>query len=147
MKWRVRQRLAVTGAVVAAALMACTGKPSARAMEVRQWTNDMAFRISSDPVPPKALERIRYKVVVTDKESGQPIDGGEGRIFATSRDGASTHDGFAKGAEPGTYYANLFFVTAGDWVIGLEFRRDSTRTLERTQDWPQDVAPADEPGT
>lgn len=133
--------------VLCAIIGACDSQPSGRALEIRHWTDDMAFRVSSDPIPPRALERIRYKVVVTDKESGQPIEGGEGRLFASSRDGASTHDGLAKGPEPGTYYANLFYVTAGDWVIGLEFRRDSTRRLERTQDWPQDVRAAAEPGS
>ena len=79
-----------------------------------------------------------YKVLIRDRESRQPIEGGEGQIFANNRDGASTWDGLAKGPEIGTYYGKLNFVTAGDWAIAIRFRRDSTARLERT-DWMQDV--------
>ena len=124
-------------AVVAA--IACT--PSAPRNDIRQWTDDMMFRISPEPSPPRAREKVRYKVVVLDKESREPIEHGEGRIFAMNADSAQTWDGLAKGPEPGTYYANLSFVTAGMWAIGLEFRRDSTRRIER-MDWTQDVRAA-----
>lgn len=120
-------------------VIACT--PSAPRQDIRQWTDDMMFRISPEPSPPRAREKVRYRVVVLDKESRQPIEYGEGRIFAMNADSAKTWDGLAKGPEPGTYYANLNFVTAGQWAIGLEFRRDSTRRLER-MDWTQDVRAA-----
>lgn len=113
-----------------------------RAEEIRQWTDDMAFRISVVPAPPVSEEVTLFKIVVRDKESGQPIQTGEGRIFATSQDRAQTGDGLAKGAEVGTYYAHVRFPVAGDWAIGLQFRRDSTTKLERTQDWQQQVLPA-----
>ena len=121
------------------AAIACT--PSGPRNDIRQWTEDMMFRISPEPSPPRAREKVRYKVVVLDKESRQPIEHGEGRIFAMNADSARTWDGLAKGPEPGTYYANLNFVTAGQWAIALEFRRDSTRRLER-MDWTQDVRAA-----
>lgn len=112
--------------------------PSQQDLSIRQWTDDMAFRINSDPVPPHAREKVRYKIQVRDSKTGEPVEGGEGRIFASSRDGASTWDGLAKGEELGTYYGTLRYVTAGEWAVALQFRRDSTRKLQR-MDWMQEV--------
>lgn len=123
-------------ALAALALAACEQKP--RAMENRQWSDTFAFRISVEPSPPRAIEDAMYKVVVQDKKTGEPIETGEGRIFATSKDGANTDDGLAKGKEVGTYYGRLFFATTGDWAVALQFRRDSTQRLERV-DWVQSV--------
>ena len=109
--------------------------------DVRMWTDSLAFRISTDPLPPRARERILYKVVVRDKDSGRPIEGGEGRVFAMNRDSTQIWDGLEPGPELGTYYATLNFITAGEWAIGLQFRKDSTRALER-MDWMQDVRAA-----
>ena len=53
---------------------ACDRTP--RVPELRQFTEDLTFRISSDPMPPRAREPILYKVVVRDKESGAPIENG-----------------------------------------------------------------------
>jgi hypothetical protein len=106
--------------------------------DLRHWTKDMSFRVSMDPMPPVARTKIRYKVVVRDKESGQPIENGEGRLFATSRDGINTWDALLPGDEPGAYYAELNYLTAGDWAIAIQFRRDSLSRLERI-DWMQGV--------
>jgi hypothetical protein len=111
----------------------------------RGFTEHYSMRISSDPVPPHARERTLFKVVVRDKESGQPIEGGEGILYAETRDGAKTWDSFEPGPELGTYYATLNFVVAGDWAMGLRFRRDSTQKLEQV-DWTQEVR-AERPGT
>lgn len=119
-----------------AAFVACG--PSQQDLSIRQWTDDMAFRINSDPVPPHAREKVRYKIQVRDSKTGEPVEGGEGRIFASSRDGASTWDGLVKGEELGTYYGTLRYVTAGEWAVALQFRRDSTRRLQR-MDWMQEV--------
>jgi len=127
-------------AVAAASLVACGGNN--RPPEIRQYTDDMAFRISAVPAPPVAEEMTIIKVVVLDKSSGQPIQHGAGRIFATSQEHAQTGDGLAEGPEVGTYYAHIRFPVAGDWAIGLQFRRDSTSKLERTQDWQQQILPA-----
>ncbi|MEO7041036.1 MAG: hypothetical protein ABI035_02125 [Gemmatimonadaceae bacterium] len=127
-------------AVAAASLFACGGNN--RPPEIRQYTDDIAFRISAVPAPPVAEEMTVIKVVVLDKASGQPIQHGAGRIFATSQDHAQTGDGLAEGPEVGTYYAHIRFPVAGDWAIGLQFRRDSTSKLERTQDWQQEILPA-----
>jgi hypothetical protein len=121
--------------------LASCGNPD-RTTEIRQWTDDMAFRISVVPAPPISEEMTVFKVVVLDKQTGQPIQTGQGRIFATSQERAQTGDGLAKGPEVGTYYAHVRFPVAGDWAIGLQFRRDSTSKLERTQDWQQQVLPA-----
>jgi len=115
---------------------ACNRNP--REVVNRQWSDSFAFRISVEPTPPRAIEDATYKIVVQDKETGEPIETGEGRIFATSQDGANTDDGLLKGKEVGTYYGRLFFATTGDWAAALQFRRDSTKRLERV-DWIQGV--------
>lgn len=127
---------AVGVAVVAVAALGCG--PGPRAIDNRQWSDSFAFRITVDPSPPRAIEDATYKVVVQDKKTGEPIETGEGRIFATSRDGANTDDGLAKAKEVGTYTGRLFFPTTGDWAVALQFRRDSTQRLERV-DWVQSV--------
>jgi hypothetical protein len=124
----------VVGAMALA--VACGGQPGPRPL--RQMTESYLFTISPDQSPPHAREDILYKILVRDRESRQPIDAGEGQIFANNRDGASTWDGLTKGPELGTYYGKLNFVTSGDWAIAIRFRRDSTAKLERT-DWMQDV--------
>jgi len=126
-------RLLMLGAIAAAA---CGGEPKPRSL--RQLTDSYLFTITPDQAPPRAREDVMYKILVRDRESRQPIEGGEGQIFAESRDGAKTWDGLAKGPELGTYYGKLNFVTSGDWAIAIRFRRDSTAKLERT-DWMQDV--------
>ncbi len=131
------------------AFASACGAPKEKNTDVRHWTDDLAVRISVNPMPPRAMERIEYKIVVRDKKTNQPIDAGEGRLFATSQDGASTHDGLAKGKEVGTYYARLFFVTSGDWAIALQFRRDASnqRLPLQRMDWIQTVNNPSEPGT
>ena len=105
--------------------------PSQKNTDLRQWTDDLTFRISTDPMPPRAREKIAFKVVVQDKESRQPIERGEGRIFATSKDRKNVWDILEPTPEPGTYRASLSFLTAGDWAVANQFSRDSTQKLER----------------
>ncbi|HWL39855.1 MAG TPA: hypothetical protein VNO75_06415 [Gemmatimonadaceae bacterium] len=139
-------RRLVLASLTAAALVGCDRNPRAR--ELRLWSDSYAFRVTSVPTPPRALEPIRYRIVVTDKKTGQPIEGGEGRIFASSKDGANTNDGFRKEPELGTYSGRIFFATAGDWAAAIQFRRDQNpqMRLERV-DWTQTVYAASEPGT
>ena len=106
--------------------------------DLRSWAGDLSFRVSTDPLPPVAREKILYKVIVRDKKSGEPIASGEGRIFATSKDGANTWDTLTPGPEPGSYYGTLNYITAGDWAIAIQFRRDTTQAIERI-DWMQGV--------
>lgn len=132
--------------LTAAVLASCGPNPKAR--ELRLWSDNYAFHITMDSMPPRALEPIEYRVVVQDKKTGQPIETGEGRIFATSADRANTSDGFKKEKELGTYSGRLFFATTGDWAAAIQFRRDKDPRLplERV-DWIQTVRSASEPGT
>jgi len=132
--------------VFAAALVSCG--PNPKANELRLWSDTYAFRVTVDPVPPRALEPAVYRIVVTDKRNNQPIETGEGRIFATSADRANTNDGLKKEKELGTYSGRLFFATTGDWAAAIQFRREKNprMPLERV-DWIQTVRPATEPGT
>ena len=132
--------------LVAAALTSCGSNP--KLLELRLWSDSYAFRVTVDPMPPKALEPVLYRIVVQDKKTGQPIETGEGRIFATSADRANTSDGFKKEKELGTYSGRLFFATSGDWAAAIQFRREPNprMPLERV-DWIQTVLQASEPGT
>ena len=133
-------RRAWLGLVSAMTVSLAACGPTTPNYEYRGFSDHFAFRISTDPVRPRAREKTLYKVIVQDKESRQPISGGEGRIYATNADRLTKWDSFSAGREPGTYYATLNFITAGDWAVALEFRRDSTKPLEKI-DWRQDVAP------
>jgi hypothetical protein len=139
-----RSRLFFAAAAAVVTASGCSNPE--RSLENRQWSDSFAFRIIVDPMPPRAIEDARYKIVVQDKKTGEPIETGQGRIFATSRDGANTDDGLQKGKEVGTYYGRLFYPTTGDWAIALQFRRDSTSKLERV-DWTQSVNNATGPGS
>jgi hypothetical protein len=138
------RRLALVS-VFAVALTSCGSNP--KALELRLWSDTYAFRVTMDVTPPRALEQITYRVVVSDKKTGQPIETGEGRIFATSADRANTSDGFTKEKELGTYSGKLFFATSSDWAAAIQFRRekDPRMPLERV-DWIQTVRPASDPG-
>lgn len=132
-------------ALLGAVLVGCGPNPKAK--ELRLWSDSYAFRVTMDPVPPRALEPIPFRVVVQDKKTGQPIEGGEGRIFASSEDGANTDDGFKKEKELGTYSGRLFFATSGDWAAAIQFRREQNPQLRLERvDWTQWVVPASEPG-
>jgi len=139
------RRLAVA-VFLATALTSCGSNP--KALELRLWSDNYAFRVTMDPMPPKALEPISYRLVVQDKKTGQPIETGEGRIFATSADRANTSDGLKKEKELGAYSGKMFFATSGDWAAAIQFRREKNPRLplERV-DWIQTVLSASEPGT
>jgi hypothetical protein len=128
-------------AVVVAAVFAVACQRGPRDLSMQLMTEDMTLRVLPDPVPPRARESVRYKVVVTDRETGEPIETGQGQIFATSQDGIDAFDPLVKGPELGTYYATMHFITAGQWAVAIRFQRDSTKKLER-MDWMQEVFPA-----
>jgi hypothetical protein len=141
----MKQR-AIAVSILAAALSGCGSNP--KATELRLWSDNYAFHVTVDPMPPRALESTPFRVVVQDKKTGQPIETGEGRIFASSADGANTNDGFKKEKELGTYSGRLFFATTGDWAAAIQFRREKNPNmpLERV-DWIQSVRQASEPGS
>lgn len=130
--------MALVGALGLLAAGASCGAP--RRPEIRQGTKTYLFNITSDPIPPHAREDVIYTITVRDRESNQPIDNGEGRIFANTLEGARTWDGFTKAPAVGTYTAKLRFVASGQWAIGIQFHSDSTKPLEKTE-WMQDVLP------
>ncbi|GLC27591.1 hypothetical protein [Roseisolibacter agri] len=132
---RAAQSLGMAGLLAAAA--ACG---PAEPQPLRHWTPHYEFRMTIDPRPPHANEPTVYRVVVLDRETKQPIEGGEGQIFATSEDRVNRYDSFTPAPEVGTYIARITFVTAGDWKVGMRFRRDSTQAIERVEDWVQTVA-------
>ena len=133
----MRVALMVATLAAGAAFAACAPREP-RQRELRMISPNYAFTIMSSQSPPHAREAILYKVVVRDRDSRQPIETGEGQIYANNIERSSTWDGFAKGAELGTYYGKLNFVTAGTWAVAIRFRRDSLHPLEKVE-WIQDV--------
>jgi len=127
--------------VLLVAFLAVACKPAPRDLSMKLFTEDMELRVLPDPVPPRAREPVRYKVVVLDRETGEPIETGLGQIFATSASNIDVYDPLVKGPELGTYYATMHFITAGQWAVAIRFQRDSTKKLER-MDWMQEVFPA-----
>ena len=138
------RRLAI--AMFAGALAACA-PPDRPNTDIRLWTQDFEIRAWSDVTPPVSLEPIHYTIVVRDKKTGEPIADGQGRVYVTNADGISKWDGFKYGPEVGTYHATLMFPVAGEWALGIQFRRDSTKLLQKTvDDWHQTVYVGAEPG-
>lgn len=127
--------------VLVALVLATACRQGPRDLSMKLLTEDMELRVLPDPVPPRAREPIKYKVVVSDRETGAPIETGVGQIFATSADGIDAYDPLVKGPELGTYYATMHFITSGQWAVAIRFARDSTKKLER-MDWMQEVFPA-----
>ena len=132
-----RHAIVLVGSMALLAGASC-GPP--RRPELRQGTKSYLFTITSDPIPPRAREDVIYSITVKDRETKQPIDAGEGRIFANTRDGARTYDGFVKAPGVGVYSARLNFVASGQWAVGIQFHSDSLKPLEKTE-WMQDVLP------
>jgi hypothetical protein len=131
--------------LAAVALFATACRPEPQQFTLRLDSDSYSFRLTADPLPPRAREMTRYTVVVSDRKTRQPIEGGEGRIFASNAgpddpDRRTVWDGLAAAEQVGTYTGNMNFVTAGNWALALEFRRDSTSRLERI-DWRQDIRP------
>jgi hypothetical protein len=132
-----RRRAVLAGSLVLLAGASC-GPP--RRPELRQGSKSYLFTITSDPIPPRAREDVIYTITVKDRETKQPVDNGEGRIFANTRDGARTYDGFVKAPGVGVYSARLRYVASGQWAVGIQFHSDSLKPLEKTE-WMQDVLP------
>lgn len=128
----------LTSLVAGLALAACDGS-SRPPGEMRLVTDDFIIRVSVESLPVRAQETIRYRVVVADKNSGKPIENGQGRVFATNDSRHTTYNGLEPASELGTYKTTMNFVTAGLWAVAIQFRRDSTLPLQKTEQWTQDV--------
>lgn len=135
---RSRLPLLVAGAL---AVAACTQSDRPRG-ELRFWTDRYALRVSSTPSPPRARGPTRYRVVISDKESGRPMERAEGQVYASNGQGTNIYDALEPGPELGTYYANLRFITAGEWALNMRFRAVPTDTIEMAapDGWRQIVA-------
>jgi hypothetical protein len=125
--------------IVAVCAISSCGRSEAQQREMYRITKSYVFTIVPSEAPPHAREDIMYKVFIRDRDTREPIQNGEGQIYAGNREGAKTWDGFTYGPEVGTYYGKLSFVTSGLWNVAVRFRRDSLHPLE-TLDWMQDVS-------
>jgi hypothetical protein len=139
-------RTALVSSAVGALCLVAACTPDKPNTDQRGWTDDFEIRIAADVVPPRAAEPTNYTITVRDKKSRQPVVNGQGRIFATNSDRKTIYDGFSYGPEVGVYHAKLMFLTAGEWAMGVQFRADSTKELQRTLDWRQLIRPSAEPG-
>lgn len=140
------KRLAVVavGVALAAASLASCGPKAAgtETTDYRAFTEHYAFNITSDPSPPHAREKTVFHIRVRDKTSSQPIEGGEGILYGNTEDGSGkAWDSFTAGQAPGTYTATVQFVVANNWGLALQFRKDSTQTLDKVDTWYQQVLP------
>ena len=122
---------------------ACTASDRPRG-ELRFWTDRYALRVSSEPSPPRARAQVRYKVVVSDKESGRPMERAEGQVYASNGQGTNTYGTLAPGPELGTYYTTLRFINAGEWALNMRFRGAPGDSIETAapDGWRQIVGAA-----
>jgi hypothetical protein len=126
--------------IAAAATVSCgPGRPLG---EIRGVAEGMRLSVTADSLPPRAGDDIHYRVTVVDAKTGQPIEGGQGDIWANSPDQTiNPYDGFVPAPELGVYTAVMRFVVSGDWKMGMRFRRDSLSPFAR-MDWGQEVRAA-----
>ena len=126
--------------LTASALLVAVGCGSSNdsAPPLHEMSTSYDFTISPSQAPPHAREDIQYTITVLDLKTRQPIENGEGRLFASDSVRDHTWDGMTYGPQIGTYHAKLNFVQSGFWAMAIQFRRDSLHPLERI-DWYQDV--------
>ncbi len=140
----MRGWVGAVAALAAVVCVACGGDnkpPPLRAMSMTY-----SYTISPDDVPPHARQDIHYTIQIFDRKTRQPIDNGEGQLFAgkpiypdaPTGPQSKTWDALTYGPEVGTYHAKLNFVVGGTWAVAIRFRRDTLHPLERI-DWMQDV--------
>jgi hypothetical protein len=129
-----------------AVVLAACGPRTERDLAIKQATQSYRFEILADSLPPYANEDIHYRITVIDRSTNQPVQNGEGQIYAQgSASGRPyTYDGLAYGPEVGVYHAKLRFAVPAErgmpWQMGLRFHRDSLSPLEVTN-WSQQVLP------
>jgi hypothetical protein len=133
---RTTRRTGFLAAALVGAAAACGGNSGPPPL--RANSTSYSFTVAPSEAPPHAREPVNYTITVYDRKTREPIQNGEGQLFASNREGSKTWDGMVYGPEVGTYHAKLQFVIAGEWAVAIRFRRDSLHLLERT-DWMQDV--------
>jgi hypothetical protein len=106
--------------------------------EIRGFSEGFRISVSADSLPPHAQDDVHWRMRVQDSKTGQAIEGGQGRIWARNKDGHVTQSGFTQAPELGTYTATLSLVMAGQWAMGVQFRRDSLSPFAII-DWLQEV--------
>ena len=130
-------RLAILALAVAAAISCGPSQPPPKGIPL--YSDHYSMRLITNPERAHALEKTKYKIVVRDKQTGQPVDGGEGLLYGNTKDpDVKVWDSFVAGAEPGTYYATVEFVVADNWYMAIRFHKDSAQRLEQV-DWVQQV--------
>ena len=143
----MRRVLLFAASVVA--LAACSEGGAREIKGLRLATKSYRFTVTPNPIPPFANETTFYTVTVIDRESGQPVQNGQGQIYGqlTPNGRPYTWDSFVYGPEVGTYHAHLRFAInsiSGSpdeaWQMGLRFRRDSLSPIE-VVNWSQQVRP------
>jgi hypothetical protein len=113
---------------------ACTGAPVPN--ELRQGTPSYLFSIAVPDVTPIAQDDVTYVISVRSRSTGQPIETGEGRLFA--RSGEQIVQPLINAPQVGQYRATVRFPHAGGYVLGIRFRESPAQELELTR-WSQQV--------
>jgi hypothetical protein len=125
--------------VSATALVAC-GPPIPKD-QIRGFSDGLRITVTADSLPPRAMDDNVWRVMVADAKTGVPIEGGQGDIWARSKDGREHSFGLERAQELGTYSTKFRLVLAAPWQMGVRFRRDSLSTYAMI-DWIQEVRPA-----
>src|SRR4051812_22651737 len=123
-RWAIFGRLLAAATVAGA--VACGGGTQGPP-PLRQNSMSYAFILKPDDSPPHARQDIHYIIQVVDSKTREPIQKGEGQLFAgkpieadaPSGPQTKTWDGLTYGPEVGTYHAKLNFVIAGQWAVAL----------------------------
>jgi hypothetical protein len=122
--------------LVAAVAGAC-GPPIPKD-QIRGYSEGLSITVTADSLPPRAMDDIVWRVTVRDSKTGLPIEGGQGSVWARSRDGHETSSGLVPAKELGTYTTPLRLIMAAPWQMGVQFRRDSTSVFASIS-WIQEV--------
>ncbi len=134
---KIRSIVTLVSLATAAVVGAACG-PGAPAGEIRDVSEGMRFSITADSLPPRAGDLVVFRVSVRDAKTGEPIQGGQGRIWGVNKDMHKPDNGFADAPQLGTYLGAITLITAGKWYMSIQFRRDSLSPFARV-DWTQEV--------
>ena len=91
------RRFGAALSLAASALLAGCDAGTPPKNELRLGTEDFTIRVAPETKPTRALEPIYWRVTVHDAKTGTPIQGGQGRIFATNRDMKTVANGLEGG--------------------------------------------------